>query len=104
VNATWYRQNPAGVIDGEDHQFRTGVGALFFNRKLTLDGELGYDLRRSTTLDRRGRIGYYTQCCGFVVEYLERAFEVNARREIHFVVDLKGIGKFLDPNLNLGTK
>ena len=39
-----------------------------------------------------------------IVEYLERNFDVNARREVHFVVDLKGIGKFLDPNVSLGTK
>lgn len=96
VNTTYYRQTPAGVVDGDSSQIRLGSGAGLFNRKLTLDGDLGYDLRRSTALDRRGRVGYYTQCCGFVVEYLQRDFEGSRRREYRFVVDLKGIGKFLD--------
>jgi lipopolysaccharide assembly outer membrane protein LptD (OstA) len=104
VNSTWFRQTPVNTFDADESQLRVGLGSLFFNRKLTLDGELGYDLHRSDSLDRRGRIGYYTQCCGFIVEYLERDFDVNARREVHFVIDLKGIGKFLDPNLSLGTK
>ena len=104
VNATWFRQSPVNAIGADASQVRLGSGALFFNRKLTLDGELGYDLRRSAALDRRARVGYYTQCCGFIVEYLEREFDVNARREVHFVIDLKGIGKFLDPNVSLGTK
>jgi hypothetical protein len=104
VNSTWFRQTPVSSLEADESQIRLGAGALFFNRKLTLDGEVGYDLHRSGTLDRRGRVGYYTQCCGFIVEYLEREFDVNARREVHFVIDLKGIGKFLDPNLNLGTK
>jgi len=96
VNATWYRQSPAGAPEAASSQLRLGSGAAFFNRKLTLDGDLGYDLRGSTTLDGRGRVGYYTQCCGFVVEYLNRSFLGNQRREIRFVIDLKGIGRFLD--------
>jgi hypothetical protein len=104
VNATWFRQSPVNTLGADASQVRLGSGALFFNRKLTLDGEVGYDLQRSSGLDRRGRIGYYTQCCGFIVEYLEREFDVNARREVHFVIDLKGIGKFLDPNVSLGTR
>jgi hypothetical protein len=62
---------------------------------------MGYDLEGAGVLDWRGRVAYYTQCCGFVVEYLDRNYEANPRREIRFVIDLKGIGRFLDPNLSL---
>jgi hypothetical protein len=36
-----------------------------------------------------------------MAEYLERNFETDLRREIRFVIDLKGIGRFLDPNMSL---
>jgi lipopolysaccharide assembly outer membrane protein LptD (OstA) len=96
LGATYYRQEPAGSPDDRSSQLRLGSGAALFNRKLTLDGDLGYDLRGETALDRRARVGYYTQCCGFVVEFLRREFSGDDRKELRFVVDLKGIGKFLD--------
>lgn len=100
VNTTYVRQNPAGAVNAQSSQVRLGSGAFFLNRKLTLDADLGYDLRQSNVLDRRARVGYYTQCCGFIVEYLQRDFVGTTRRDVRFVVDLKGIGKFLDPNVS----
>lgn len=95
-NATWSRLVPADPTASAFSQVRVGSGAVFFNRKLTLDGDLGYDLRGSATLDRRARVGYYTQCCGFIVEYLARDFENSRRRDVRLIVDLKGIGQILD--------
>lgn len=100
VNTTYVRQNPVSAIDAESSQVRLGSGSYFLNHKLTLDADLGYDLRQSNALDRRARVGYYTQCCGFIVEYLQRDFLGSTRRDVRFVVDLKGIGKFLDPNVS----
>ena len=96
VNATWYRDSPVGTVNQLSSQLRLAAGVGLLNHKLTLDGDLGYDLLQSKKLDRRGRVGYYTQCCGFVVEYLDRNFEGNQRSEIRFVLDLKGVGKLLD--------
>ncbi len=101
ANASWSRQTFPGSLVDPLAQLRAGAGGYFFNRKLTLDAEVGYDFRRSASLDRRARVGYYTQCCGFMAEYLERNFETDLRREIRFVIDLKGIGRFLDPNMSL---
>ena len=99
-NGTYFRSSLAGLLT-QSSQIHVGAGNFLFNRKLTLDGDLGYDLHGSALLDWRGRLGYYTQCCGFIVEYLDRDFEENRRREVRFVIDLKGIGKFLDPNVNI---
>jgi hypothetical protein len=47
---------------------------------------------------RRARLEYYTQCCGFLAEYLVSEFSAFPRREFRFAVDLRGIGKLFDFN------
>jgi hypothetical protein len=100
LNATFVRQKTPGDLSVTS-QFRIGSGSVFLNRKLTLDGEVGYDLEGTSVMDWRARLAYYTQCCGFMIEYLDRNFVDNPRREIHFAIDLKGIGRFLEPNVSL---
>jgi hypothetical protein len=41
-------------------------------------------------------VGYNTQCCGFLVEYLNRDFDASQEREVRFLVNLKGVGTILD--------
>jgi hypothetical protein len=45
---------------------------------------------------KRYRVEYYTQCCGFLAEYFERDYTTSRRQEFRFTIDLRGIGKFLD--------
>jgi len=47
---------------------------------------------------RRFRLEYYTQCCGFLAEYLVSEYSAFPRREFRFAVDLRGIGKLFDFN------
>ena len=47
---------------------------------------------------RRWRLEYYTQCCGFLAEYLASQYTAFPRREFRFAVDLRGIGKLFDFN------
>ena len=47
---------------------------------------------------RRWRLEYYTQCCGFLAEYLASEYTAFPRREFRFAVDLRGIGKLFDFN------
>jgi lipopolysaccharide assembly outer membrane protein LptD (OstA) len=47
---------------------------------------------------RRWRFEYYTQCCGFLAEYLASQYTAFPRREFRFAVDLRGIGKLFDFN------
>jgi lipopolysaccharide assembly outer membrane protein LptD (OstA) len=47
---------------------------------------------------RRFRLEYYTQCCGFLAEYLLSEYSAFPRREFRFAVDLRGIGKLFDFN------
>lgn len=46
--------------------------------------------------DQRWVVEFYTQCCGFLTEYLARDFAGNERRDFRFTIDLRGIGKLLD--------
>lgn len=45
---------------------------------------------------RRWRVEYYTQCCGFLAEYLTNEYTSVQRNEFRFAVDLRGIGKLFD--------
>jgi len=45
---------------------------------------------------RRWRFEYYTQCCGFLAEYLTNQYTSVQRNEFRFAVDLRGIGKLFD--------
>ncbi|HEX4822825.1 MAG TPA: LPS assembly protein LptD [Candidatus Polarisedimenticolaceae bacterium] len=47
---------------------------------------------------QRWRMEYYTQCCGFLAEYLQYNYTTAPRKEFRFAVDLRGIGKLFDFN------
>ena len=57
---------------------------------------LNYDATLSRLQDQRYRIGYDTQCCGLAFEILERDFIGTEQREFRFVLNLRGIGNFID--------
>jgi LPS-assembly protein len=87
--------------DGDDStQLRLNTGLTLLGGKLRLDFDGSYNADpgpgTKSFPDRRLRIEYYTQCCGFLAEYLARDYTVTSRQEVRFTVDLRGIGKFLD--------
>ncbi len=83
-----------GTNDREQVTFEGGT--RLFNQKLGLNAKLSYDISKSFLPEQRYRVEYYTQCCGFYFEYLNRDFTFNERREFRFAIDLKGIGKVID--------
>ena len=86
-----------GFDGASDNQQLTFEGGMYlFNQKLGLDAKVNYNLSESFLPEQRYRIEYYTQCCGFYFEYLNRDFSTNERREFRFAIDLKGIGKVMD--------
>ncbi len=86
-----------GVGGAQDNEQVTFEGGTFLlNRKLGLNAKLSYNFSKSFMPEQRYRIEYYTQCCGFYFEYLNRDFSTNERREFRFAIDLKGIGKVID--------
>ncbi len=78
-------------------QLRLTSGVSFLSGKIRLDVDGSYDGSERKIRDQRWRAEFYTQCCGFLVEYLARDYTAIAQRgDWHFSVDLRGIGKLLD--------
>jgi hypothetical protein len=97
LNLTWFvRNNPDGFSTGDQSQVRLFAGTALFRRKLTFATEVNADLAASDVQDQRYRIGYNTQCCGFMVEYLDRDFNLTQEREYRFLLNLRGVGTLFD--------
>ena len=79
-------QGNFGPIAG---RFRIGADATYNFSPTPTEKHLPY---------QRWRLEYYTQCCGFLAEYLKYDYSAFPRREIRFAVDLRGIGKLFDFN------
>ncbi len=77
-------------------QIRILGGTSFLRRKVTLDVEGSYDIINRDLRDRRYRLGYNTQCCGMMVEFAQRDFETVDEVEYRFLLNLRGVGTFLD--------
>jgi hypothetical protein len=93
LGLTWFLGNG---VDTDQSQLRLFAGSALFRRKLTMAVETKVDLQTSDIQDQRYRIGYNTQCCGFLGEYLGRNFSGSSEKEYRFVVSLKGVGKLFD--------
>jgi hypothetical protein len=91
-----------GSIPNPDQtQLRLALGVTLFEGKWRIDTDGSYVFNpppgQTSVPDRRWRMEYYTQCCGFLGEYLSRDFSTtNTRKEFRFTVDLRGIGKLFD--------
>ena len=79
---------------------RLGGGSFLFGKRLSFDVDFAYDLGVDELQSQRYRLGYNTQCCGFISEYLERDYGglVAPAREFRFSVTLKGVGTLFDLN------
>ncbi|HEY3176265.1 MAG TPA: LPS assembly protein LptD [Candidatus Polarisedimenticolia bacterium] len=80
----------------DSSQIRLIGGTGFLNRKVTLDVEGSYDIQNGILRDQRYRFGYNTQCCGMLIEVARRDFERIDEIEYRFVLNLRGVGTFLD--------
>jgi len=93
LSLTWFLGNN---ITDDQSQLRLYAGTAMFRRKVTLAVETKVDLAASEVQDQRYRIGYNTQCCGFLAEYLDRDFNETQEREYRFLINLKGVGTLFD--------
>jgi hypothetical protein len=84
-----------------DTQLRLLAGLTLFEGRLRIDSDGAYVLNpapnQNAVLDQRWRVEVYSQCCGFLLEYLARDFSAdNSRNDFRFSLDLRGVGKLLD--------
>ena len=81
-------------------QLQLTTGATLLGGRLKLNLNTSYNANPadegSHFPDQRWQLQYGTQCCTFFVERLTRDFAgTDTRRELHFRVDLTGVGKVL---------
>lgn len=79
---------------------RLSGGSFLFGKRLSFDVDFAYDMGLDELQSQRYRLGYNTQCCGFISEFLERDYGglVAPAREFRFSVTLKGVGTLFDLN------
>jgi hypothetical protein len=87
----------------DSSQIRLLGGFALLGRKITADLEGSYDIENAFLRDQRYRVGYNTQCCGVLVEMARRSFQTSvvgatSELEYRFVLNLRGVGTFLDLN------
>jgi lipopolysaccharide assembly outer membrane protein LptD (OstA) len=93
LSLTWFIANREAL---NQNQLRLSAGTSLFGRKVTLALATETDIEARRLRDQRYRVGYNTQCCGFLVEYLNRDFSASQEREVRLLVNLKGVGTILD--------
>jgi hypothetical protein len=96
LNATWFFTNDLEGLDFNDSRLRVSGGTSFLRHKLSVAVSLNYDAGLQKLQDQRYRFGYDTQCCGIALEVLDRDFIGTQQREFRFVLNLRGLGNFLD--------
>ena len=87
----------------DSSQIRLMGGMALLRRKITTDFEGSYDIQEKFLQDQRYRFGYNTQCCGVLIEVAKRYFSTatvgpTSETEYRFVLNLRGVGTFLDLN------
>lgn len=92
-----------GRCYNDSSQIRLMGGTAFGGRKLTVDVEGNYDIEASFLRDQRYRFGWNTQCCGVLLEVSRRNFQTSSlgatsETEYRFLLNLRGVGTFLDLN------
>jgi hypothetical protein len=90
------RTQPSTIGAPSQVQLRLAAGTTMFARKLKVDVDGSYDAQTHRVPDQRWKVEYYTQCCGFLMEWFRRDFASNTRGEFRFTVDLRGVGKLMD--------
>ncbi len=80
----------------DSNQVRILGGTSFWRRKMTLDLEGSWDVENRDLRDQRYRLGYNTQCCGMLFEMARRNFETIDEIQYRFMLNLRGVGTFLD--------
>jgi LPS-assembly protein len=91
------------VHDTTQVRFQGNFGPIAGRLRLGMDATMNVDPPPNTKRIpyQRWRLEYYTQCCGFLTEYLINDYSAFQRKEFRFAIDLRGIGKLFDFNQGL---
>jgi len=96
LNGTWFFRNGLDGRTVNASTLRVAGGTSFLEDRISMAIAVNYDATLEEFLDQRYRFGYDTQCCGFALEFRKREFIGTAQNEFRFVINLRGLGNFLD--------
>ena len=96
LNLTWFTRYDAELAEQSSDQARLGFGLELWPNRLRLDGQINYDILRSTVQQQRYFLSYFSQCFGFTLELREQTTASFESRDYRFSITLKNVGTFLD--------
>lgn len=98
LDVTWYTNyNPELGTKGSD-QARFGFDLDVIQNRLSLAGQVNYDLRTSEVQQQRYFLNYRSQCWSVLLEGREQKTSTYTTRDYRFLLNLKNVGTFLDVN------
>jgi len=95
---TWYTNYDAELDERRSDQARLAVDLALLPRRLSIGGQVNYDLLASEVLQESFWISYKSQCWSVLVEAREQTTSSYVARDIRFLLSLKNVGTFLDLN------
>jgi len=106
LNLTWFaRFKPPGATTGDSSQIRVATGTPIWHNRLRGDVQYNYDIQRSTVLEQRYLVGYYSSCYNIALELRDfqdfRSVDIGQTpsgrtRDYLVTINLKNVGTFLD--------
>ncbi|HLF57013.1 MAG TPA: LPS assembly protein LptD, partial [Thermoanaerobaculia bacterium] len=96
LDLTWYTNYNAELAETQSDQARVGVDFALVPKRLSLGGQVNYNLLTSEVLQQIYRLSYHSQCWSVVVEAREQTTASYQTRDYRFLLDLKNVGTFLD--------
>ncbi|MCM2268563.1 MAG: LPS assembly protein LptD [Thermoanaerobaculia bacterium] len=98
LDVTWYTNyNAERGTKGSD-QARFGFNVDLVPKRLTLSGQVNYDLLSSEIQQQRYFLDYKSQCWSVLIEGREQTTSSYTARDYRFLLSLKNVGTFLDIN------
>lgn len=98
VDVTWYTNYDPELGEKGSDQTRFGFNVDLVKNRLTLAGQVNYDLLNSEVLQQRYFLDYKSQCWSLLVEGREQVTGAYVARDYRFLLSLKNVGTFLDIN------
>jgi len=96
MNLTWYTNYNVESGKSVTDQVRFGFSLDMIKDRLTLSGQVNYDLLNAEIQQQNYAINYKSQCWGVRLEGREQITSTYTTRDYRFLLTLKNVGTFLD--------
>jgi LPS-assembly protein len=98
VDLTWYTDWNAETGERRSDQARFGFDLAIVRDRLSLNGQVNYDLEKSELLQHRYFLNYRSQCWSALLEFREQTTASFETQDFRFLLTLRNVGTFLDLN------